>query len=562
MTRYSRFRGGARDSGDFSLLRRVLVTLGGAKASILSGADVDTAEMTGRGIAALIPAVFGSLAMTASASYAFSLQPAPAALVGVAWGSIVVAFDLSLMTAAPDRAPALRAVTLGCRAIVAVLAALAFAGSLVMFFYARDISIQVKADEQAALASYDKRFIQVRFGPPIRKDESEIATAQRQEVVVARKVAKAGQRVGHDRLQVTCEAGGVSRRAGCQRGSGRIGRGPVYQVRRRELSNAEAALAAARAQAATVATQAAQQVRAAKADMKKQRSQERTRYERAQARYLADNGLLARWRALSKLEAADPQTRGEAYLLEALIVAIDLSAVLAKVSSRTPSYDRVMTAMRRRVALQAGTSEDEAASDAEGRRAELDAAADIRQAELDARVDVVTAWLRAWTEVERLHSQRWLREHWAGEQSAEPDGTAAFGAYRQRACHGPWQHGYAHGRARPSGSSRVPVQSLSEFIEASRPHERAHVPMAAPLRRLALIGCGFLAALTAGLAVALGTHVAVSGVWLVAGAVTGAAALAAYSHGFRRGPGWAHRAAFGTAVICMSLPLVIVALNI
>ena len=36
--------------------------LGGADSQILAGAQVDTAEMTGRGIAALIPAVFGGLA--------------------------------------------------------------------------------------------------------------------------------------------------------------------------------------------------------------------------------------------------------------------------------------------------------------------------------------------------------------------------------------------------------------------------------------------------------------------------------------------------------------------
>ena len=53
----------ARGSGlKPSWLRRVLTTLAGADSQILARAQVDTAEMTGRGIAALIPAVFGGLA--------------------------------------------------------------------------------------------------------------------------------------------------------------------------------------------------------------------------------------------------------------------------------------------------------------------------------------------------------------------------------------------------------------------------------------------------------------------------------------------------------------------
>ena len=53
-------------------LRRVLTTLGGADSQILARARVDTAEMTGRGIAALIPAVFGGLAAVISFRYAYA----------------------------------------------------------------------------------------------------------------------------------------------------------------------------------------------------------------------------------------------------------------------------------------------------------------------------------------------------------------------------------------------------------------------------------------------------------------------------------------------------------
>jgi hypothetical protein len=53
----------ARTSGlKPSWLQRVLSVLGGADSQILARARAETAEMTGRGIAVLIPAVFGGLA--------------------------------------------------------------------------------------------------------------------------------------------------------------------------------------------------------------------------------------------------------------------------------------------------------------------------------------------------------------------------------------------------------------------------------------------------------------------------------------------------------------------
>jgi hypothetical protein len=117
--------------------------LGGADPRILAKARVDAPEMTGRGIAALIPAVFGGLAALICFRYAYALPLATAALAGAGWAVVVLCFDLSLMTAAPDRGRISSAVTFGLRAIVSVLAAFTFASAIVMFMFARDISTQV-----------------------------------------------------------------------------------------------------------------------------------------------------------------------------------------------------------------------------------------------------------------------------------------------------------------------------------------------------------------------------------------------------------------------------------
>lgn len=96
---------------------------------------VDVAEMTGQGIAALIPAVFGGLAALILFRSAYLLSP---------------------MTAAPDRRRLSRLITFGLRAIVSVLAAFIFARAIVMFFFAKDIAVQVAKDQQTDLACYEE----------------------------------------------------------------------------------------------------------------------------------------------------------------------------------------------------------------------------------------------------------------------------------------------------------------------------------------------------------------------------------------------------------------------
>ena len=173
----------ARTSGlKPSRLQRVLSVLGGADSQILARARVDTAEMTGRGIAALIPAVFGGLAALISFRYAYGLPLGAAPAAGAGWAAVVLCFDLSLMTSAPDRRPVARAVTFGLRAVVSVLAAFTFASAIVMFMFARDIGVQVARDQQADLARYNSTVIVPAYAATIKADESTITTGQGQSI--------------------------------------------------------------------------------------------------------------------------------------------------------------------------------------------------------------------------------------------------------------------------------------------------------------------------------------------------------------------------------------------
>ena len=160
--------------------RRVLSVLGGADSEMPARARVDAAEMTGRGLAALIPAVFGGLAALISFRYAYALPFGVAGAAGAGWAVVVLCFDLSLMTAAPDRRRVSRAVAFGSRAIVSVLAAFTFASAIVMFMFAKDIAVQVAKDQQTDLALYNNTVIVPAYDAKIATNRDTITTDQGQ----------------------------------------------------------------------------------------------------------------------------------------------------------------------------------------------------------------------------------------------------------------------------------------------------------------------------------------------------------------------------------------------
>jgi hypothetical protein len=531
----------------------VLSVLGGADSEILARARVDAAEMTGRGLAALIPAVFGGLAALISFRYAYALPFGVAAAAGAGWAVVVLCFDLSLMTAAPDRRPVSRAVTFGSRAIVSVLAAFTFASAIVMFMFAKDIAVQVAKDQQTDLALYNNTVIVPAYDAKIATNRDTISTDQGQINQANQAVASWQQKVAGAGLQVTCEAQGVNQFAGCAKGTGLSGQGPVYAVRVAELHNDQAALARAQAQAAVIEARLSRQIASAQASLTQAKEQEQADYANAQARYGKDDGLIARWRALGELESASPGVRAQVWLLEGLIISIDLAAVIAKMTSKTPSYNRVLEARRKKVTLRAVMTEEDAADAIDLRRAEREAQASIHQAVLDAQAEVVIDALDAWKQVEQWRIHAWVEEQTSGQQRHTSDASG-------------WQpppprHG---GRRGSDTSGAIPVKgnSLSRLVDDMRPHERMPVPMAPPLTRVAWIGTGLLSALGASLFLAQAAHATVAGGWLVLPALAAALALAIYSRGFHRGPAWAHRAAFTTGLLGLALPIVIILMNI
>ena len=90
-------------------------------------------------------------------------------------------------------------------------------------------------------------------------------------------------------------------------------------------------------------------------------------------------------------------------------------------TSKTPSYNRMLEAERKKVALRAAEAEEDAADAIELRRAEREARAHTYQAVLDAVVEVTFDALDAWKQV-----AQWRIGAWVDEQTGDRPSSRGF----------------------------------------------------------------------------------------------------------------------------------------
>jgi hypothetical protein len=535
-------------------IKLLLATLGGGERSILTRSGVDGTRLAGRGIAAIIPAIFGAGAVCIAFKYAFALSLPAAAAAGLVWGGIVLCFDLSLMTHGSDGGLVRRVAGFGLRAVVAVLAAFTFASPIVIWMFSSDIAVRVALDQQNGLASYNKNVIGPKYAGETAKDDAAITSYQTQLANAQRSVSSAQLAVQNAKTQLTCEGSGVADAAGCGTGTGKFGEGPVYRVRVTELENAEAGLAQAEAAQKAVEGAVGPQLQAAKSGLASLSSEENSDYASAEARYGRDDGLIARWTALNELEASSPTVRLRAWGLEALIVAIDLSAVIARMVTTTPSYDRRVEVERDQVRRLAADEEADLEERMLRRRTERQAETAMQDAWHNARLAVNGDDAAAWTEVERHRIRAWVETE-TGQRWDSDFPQAA----RDSDVPGPTKDSVG---LMAAPAENIPGPDLGTFTANMRAHEQVPERFDGRATRFAWIGVGLLGALGAVLLLLRLDHSAVNGDWLAPLGIAAALAMAAYTRGFRQGPAWAHQAGF--AVGCLVIPLAasIVLLNV
>jgi hypothetical protein len=405
-----------------------LARLGGARLELLERAMTDTPAFTARGIAALIPALFGTLAMTVALEYGQQLKLVPAVVGGAGWGLIVLLLDLSIMNAEVGGGSgwswARNAVFLVLRAAAAVLAALVISSMIALFWYRTDVATQLQRDDQAAALNYDHKYIDPRYNPQIQQDQTQAAADRATLTADAKAVTSDREAVNRARLLMQCEAGGVSDLAGCPPGSGHAGRGQVYAVRVAEYQNAVTAFGQAettqRADRAQLLPQISQD-HANAGDLQQKRDHAEVQELAFQSSH---DGLLGRQRALSELERADPGIGVAVTVMELLIIIMDCSAIIVKITSRTPAYDRVVQGERYRAIR--------LAEQAEGMTdAEIQTQKQIGEAWSQAYIDIerakASAWRDAAREVEEARFRAWRDETLAamGDAAQQP-GTAVW----------------------------------------------------------------------------------------------------------------------------------------
>lgn len=226
------------------------------------------------------------------------------------------------------------------------------------------------------------------------------------------------------------------------------------------------------------------------------------------------NGLLAREHALAQIKKKDPAVSRQVLLLTLLLVALDLTALMAKVlrlvTVKDGSYEKVLAGLRAQ---------------------------------------------------ERLVGQEYEEDAKTEEARLRDEGKATRRRNRARA-DGSDLFGFDGDDVVSHAADGEPIEgfSLSDFVDEMDKEpawEARPITVPAALRRGGFIGLALLL-VGAAIAVAFGA----TGVVLLVVAVASALGLLAYTRGFRRAPAWSLRGIFLTLVAGLFLPPLVLLLNL
>jgi len=487
--------------GHAAFAGRLLAWLGGARGPVLRLCLGERSLYAGLGMGVLLTAVFGGASAALAVSYVLGEPVARLWPVGVFWALTLANIDrlLLLITASKGRLLAMLP-----RLAISALLGFLIAEPLTLRIFQPEINAQIATTQQQAqqaqLAS-----IQDAYQPKITADDNQINALNGQ-------LGQDQETVNHFRFMAACEAGETD----CST-SHRLGYGPYYYYYLAQAAQAQAHYNA-------VAPGIRSQITAQQADARLLHSQEVAAEQKVHAVSAGGLEWAAREAALDQLEARQGGVYLTVWLVRLAFVLVDLAPLIVKflvVLFGKQVYDEIAEAARER---------DRVAAHRLREQARLERARVTRRADAEDEVDEAV--------VEAGKDQRIA----AAYASAQP------------------ARGSRPAKAR---DARIPAMSLSEFARASRIHERMAVPMAPALSRVAWIGTGLIAGLALLLMLArVAGHVSVAGGGLMLVALLAVLSLAVYSRGFRRGPAWAQRAAFGAGLLGLAIPAVIVALNV
>ncbi len=479
----------------------LLAWFGGARQSILRLCPGERSLYAGLGMGVLLTASFGGASAAFAVSFVLHAPVTRLWPVAVFWGLTLANIDrlLLLITASKSRLLAMLP-----RLAISALLGFLIAEPLTLRIFQPEINAQVAITRQQAQRA-QLTTIENTYQPKITADDSQIAALNSQ-------LQQDQNAVSEFRFMAACEAGETD----CST-SHHLGRGPYYYY---YLGQA----AAAQAHYNAVAPGIDSQIATLRADASSLHSQEAAAEQNVHAAIAGESGWAARETALDELERQHSGVHLTVWLVRLAFVLVDLAPLIVKflmVLFGKQIYDEIAAAIRERNKVAAHRLREQA-------RLERNMA--TRRADAEDEVDEA---------VVEADTERRIRT----AQSAPPPAGG--------------------GRPASPRAPRISSLSSSVFARGSQIHERMPVEMAHALSLVAWIGTGLLAGLTLALMLARFVgHASVAGNWIALLALLAVAALAVYSRGFRRGPAWAQRAAFGTGLLGLALPALIIAMNV
>ncbi|MBL8159577.1 DUF4407 domain-containing protein [Candidatus Saccharibacteria bacterium] len=344
--------------------------LGGADLELLEEAPSDKNEFVARGLSALVPALFAFAAFTIAGAV-IALTVWLGVPVGVIWAVVVLVLDVSLLTSLVGADTKQRIRLLLIRGCVSLLAAYVCAQFILIAVFHQDIVPQMVRNQVEAAQDYAENVVGPQYEADKTAAETTLANGQKELDAAAAKTEELLQKVNAANITLRCEVGGINDPGDCEGTTGDRGFGDEAEVAQSQLRAAESELALA--QAAERASQArlGPEMEAARATLARIESSVAADKSAAMERQLADQGLIARWEALDDLREKSWAVDVFAWALEALLVAIDLMAVIAAVTSKTPAYSRIVRAKEVEADIRAGLIETEAQLASRVREAEI-----------------------------------------------------------------------------------------------------------------------------------------------------------------------------------------------
>jgi hypothetical protein len=490
----------ASGSGQGEFPGDLFAWLGGARASILRLCPSERPFYAGLGMGVLLTSLFGGSSAAFALSYVLQVPVSRLWPVVVFWGVTLANLDRLLLMVTASKKWLLAMLP---RLAISVFLGFLIAEPLTLRIFQPEINAQMAVTTQQTQAAQLAR-IEHTYQPKITADENKIASLHNELLSIQNTIS-------HDQFKV----GWMWHRVRPNT------HGPWGNRWRRRA-------AAAQANYNATAPGINSQITARQGDVNLLRSQQTAAENKIHAAVAASSGWAAREAALNQLAAHSAGVNAQIWLVRLAFVLIDLAPLGIKflvVLFGKQVYDEIAAAVRARHGVQAHQLRAQARLERDMVDRRADAQDDIDEARVDAYRDQQVA--AAYT----------------GDQAPGP--------------------GWAGSRSGKGRGPRIPAWSLSELVPVTKIHERMAVPMPRALSQVAWIGTGMLGALDLALLVARSAgHVSIAGGWLGLGALAAALALAAYSRGFRRGPAWAHRAAFSTGLLGLVVPAVIVAMNL